>query len=107
MEPFSKTEIRNCRRFIKYCYTLAAPVDTDLLERLSVFGFIEITKFSSYSNTFKDIFKINFEDQVQMDGTIEDLQIYCTVSKNFPLLNNQLEDVLVEWFNCNGRRKTG
>ncbi|MBL6448003.1 hypothetical protein JMN32_16925 [Fulvivirga sp. 29W222] len=98
MKVFQCKEIRNCRRFYRYCYTLNAPIDAILMDKLSLLGFIEVNKLSEYSPQFRDTFKISFDDQIEISGTVSDKQLYLTVSKQYPELKKVLEDTIIEWF---------
>lgn len=103
MEAFKLKETRNCRRFFRYCYTLAFPIDAHLVDQLGLFGLVEVNKLSQYSPQFKDTFKICFDDQIEICGTLLDKQLYLTVNKQFISLQEALEDNLKEWFN--GKRR--
>lgn len=98
MEAFQQKEIRNCRRYYRHCYTLAAPIDDLLIDKLGSFGLIEINRLSQYSPTFRDTFKICFDDQIEISGTICDQQLYLTVNKQFVALKSDLENTIREWF---------
>lgn len=97
MEAFTVREIRNCRRYYRYCYTLARPVDEKLLNSLELFGAVHIDKLSAYSSKFRDTFKVIFDDQIEINGTVADLQLYLTVSKQSPQLKQTLEELIHGW----------
>ena len=97
MPPFTWQQIRNCRRFYKRYYTTSHRVDADLLARLEVLGMLEIQPFSKYSIQALDAFKICFDEQVNIEGTIGDNQLQVTIIKAFPEILQQFEDILTEW----------
>lgn len=97
MPPFTWQQIRNCRRFYKRYYTTSHQVDADLLARLEVLGMLEIQAFSKYSSQALDAFKIRFDEQVDIAGTIGDTQIQVTIIKAFPEMLQQFEGILTEW----------
>lgn len=97
MPPFTWQQIRNCRRFYKRYYTTSYRVDANLLARLEVLGMLEIQEFSKYSSQALDAFKIRFDEQVDIAGTIGDTQIQVTIIKAFPAMLQQFENILTEW----------
>ena len=96
MATFELIKIKNCRRFYKYCYTLSKPIDNNLLDKLTFFGLVERTNFSRYSPSFKDTFKVRLDDQIEINGTILDRQLYLTVNKEYIYLQDSLESILNE-----------
>ncbi len=105
MSYFTRVEIKNCRRFIKYCYTTSKPIELALLNNLSEFGFVEIKKLSAYAVQFKDIFQIIFIDEYEIAGTIGDYQLYLTVNKHSITIVDKLEKTLMDW--CRQKRNSG
>ncbi len=94
---FRWTQIRNCRKFYKRCYTTRYPVDSLLLGQLEVFGFLEIQSFSKYSSQALDLFKIKFEEEVEISGTIGFTQIQMSISRSYPEMVQKFEKTLRNW----------
>ena len=95
---FKKQQIKNCRRFIRNCYTLERPIDSALLNRLENYGFLEIQHFSKFSKLAKDSFKLKLEDILEITGVISGNQFFITIAKTDLELVKEIERELSEWF---------
>lgn len=95
---FHCTQIKNCRRFLKRCYSLNRNVDDELLQMLEIFGFKEVKEFSRFSPEAKDTFKIKMLDTLEITGVIDSSELFITISKDelglFELVEQEIED----WF---------
>jgi hypothetical protein len=97
--PFQEIiEVKNCRKYLKRCYILLMPIDEDLLESFSNFGFVEITNFSKFSPLAKDTFKLDVEETLQIAGVIADKQMFITISKQSIELLSNIEQCIHQWF---------
>ncbi|WP_375560799.1 hypothetical protein ACE193_24405 [Bernardetia sp. OM2101] len=94
---FEIKQIKNCRRFIRNCYTLLKPIDKKLLIQLENYGYLEIQNFSSFSPLAKDSFKLKLEDILEITGVIEGKQFFITISKTDLSLVEKIEQELVDW----------
>lgn len=96
---FNCTQIKNCRRFLKRCYTLNKKVDRELLETLEMFGFMEINEFSRFSSHAKDTFKIKMLDTLEITGVIDGTELFVSISKAELSLFDMVEKEIENWFN--------
>ncbi len=98
MQAFHCTLIRNCRRYTKKCYRLNRNIDKALIRRLEKFGILEITNFSVFSSAARDIFKVRFDDEIEISGTLSWVDLSVTVSKRHPDLENLVEEEILDWY---------
>lgn len=99
MSPsFIFTDIKNCRRFLKRCYTLNKNINVALVEKLELFGVAEINKFSQFLPKAKDTFKVKMLDSLEITGVIESGELFVTISKNEVYLFNVVEEQIEQWF---------
>jgi len=94
---FNWTKTRNCRRFIKRTYTLKYEIDLALVEVFENYGFIEIQKFSTYSASAKDTFKIKIENTLEIAGTLCDYFLQITVKKDESSFIEEIEGTINQW----------
>jgi hypothetical protein len=94
---FKIKKIKNCRRFIRNCYTLLKPIDKDLLNRLENYGYLEIQNFSSFSPLAKDAFKLKLENILEITGVVEGNQFFITIAKTDISLVEKIEKELIDW----------
>lgn len=94
---FEKKQIKNCRRFIRNCYTLPKVIDELLLNRLEKYGFLEIQRFSTFTALAKDAFKLKLEDILELTGVIQGNQFFITIAKTNLELVEQIEQELIAW----------
>jgi len=94
---FEIKQIKNCRRFIRNCYTLSKSIDQKLLIQLENYGHLEIQNFSSFSTLAKDAFKLKLEDILEITGVIEGNQFFITIAKADLELVQQIEQELINW----------
>ncbi len=94
---FEIKQIKNCRRFIRNCYTLSKSIDKNLLIQLENYGHLEIQNFSSFSPLAKDSFKLKLEDILEITGVIEGNQFFITIAKTDLELVQQIETELIDW----------
>jgi len=103
MEAFKFTTIKNCRRYTKRCYTLSRMADEELVSRFENFGILEMNYFSKYSALAKDTFKIRFDDQIEVSGTLDSESMYVTISKEHHELEETVEAEINEWFSSTAK----
>ncbi len=94
---FEVKQIKNCRKFIRNCYTLFKPIDKKLLIQLENYGHLEIQSFSSFSPLAKDSFKLNLEDILEITGVIEGNEFFITIAKTDLELVKRIEKELINW----------
>lgn len=98
---FEIKQIKNCRRFIRNCYTLSKSIDKKLLNQLENYGYLEIQNFSSFSPLAKDSFKLKLEDILEITGVIEGNQFFITIAKTDLNLVEKIEQELIQWIEQN------
>ncbi|WP_338766493.1 hypothetical protein WAF17_03900 [Bernardetia sp. ABR2-2B] len=94
---FEVKQIKNCRQFIRNCYTLSKPIDKNLLNQLENYGYLEIQNFSSFSALAKDSFKLKLEDILEVTGVIDGNQFFITIAKTDLNLVERIEQELIIW----------
>ena len=94
---FKVKQIKNCRRFIRNCYTLPQKIDKTLLGRLENYGHLEIQNFSSFSPLAKDAFKLKLEDILEITGVVEGKEFFITIAKTDLNLVEMIENELIQW----------
>ena len=94
---FEIKQVRNCRKFIRNCYTLSKSIDKTLLNQLENYGYLEIQNFSSYSPLAKDSFKLKLEDILEITGVIEGNQFFITIAKTDLELVEKIEKEVIYW----------
>ena len=95
---FTYKQIRNCRRYLKRCYSLTQPSNELLLHQLSDFGLIEYQRFSEYLPQAKDTFKVKMLDLIEISGVLDGKELFITVSKEDLSLFQRIEQAIHDWF---------
>jgi|GEM_PF-3493509 len=90
-------QVKNCRHYIKNCYTLAVTIDSHFIDMLSQWGFLDIQNFSRYSPLAKDTFKIDLEEHLQITGVINSHELFITIAKTCPNLLAGVEASIQSW----------
>lgn len=94
---FEVVDNQNCRKYLKRCYFLKVEITRGLIPYLSDFGFLEMQEFSKFSPSAKDCFKISVDENLYINGVINDKLLYLTVSKSNETFVPVFEKKLVEW----------
>jgi hypothetical protein len=94
---FEVVNNQNCRKYLKKCYYLKVKITHDLIPYLSDFGFLEMQEFSKFSPIAKDCFKISVDENLYINGVIDEYLLYLTVSKANENFVPIFEQKLVEW----------
>ena len=94
---FEIRQIKNCRRFVRNCYTLPKKINSKLLHQLENYGYLEIQNFSSFSPLAKDAFKLKLENILEITGVIEGKEFFITIAKTDLELVKKIEEELTSW----------
>ncbi len=90
-------ESKNCRKYLKRCYQLDKNTDESLIKILDEWDCVEFVRFSQYSSTAKDTFKIHLEEFFMIHGILHDNILYVIVPPIQKILLENIEGKIRAW----------